>query len=959
MSIRQFLLEQAVHIPIVAAPGNRPFAIEGPQKAWMVVSGTLEVFLVALKDGKPWGMGYHLLRVEVNQALFGMEAPAGYRLMARGGVSTEIIEVSAAQLSELGRRFPDLMSRALESWVITLQGALAPSAVPSGGTVVQAGTSQQVGAGAQLVVAAPCLWLNSSGGQWRLFGEGQAFSSAAFPLARAGWLTLACEAEVSAVTTEEAYQSGAIWQGLKLLAAAVHGLGVAALLRQRDQEDERLLEIARVNRLSLSEAGQLLGSVIPSGRSVLVEGGGADPLLAACRLVGQAISVDRMRRPLHSSRASGNDVEEIAQASRVRVRAVGLSRRWWKTDSGPLLGFLEDGSPVALLPLNGNAYNLVDPRDGKAVRVGRTLAARVATKAFTFYQPLPDGVVHQKDLFGIGLSLAQMDLFTVTAMAVLGGILGLVQPVATGLLISEIVPSEMRSEIFDLGAALLAANIASGAFEFTRSVAMLRLDGKMDGSLQSAVFDRLLRLPAPFFNQFSTGDLASRALGINSIRQMMSGAMTSSLLGGVTSLFSFCLLFFYDWALALVALILVAVYILSIFGVAYLNLLKQRPLLDVQGRIQGLVLQLLNGVRKLRGAGAESRAYAQWARLFARERKISYGLGMINVHNTAFQAGYANFCSALMFGFLAWRGFNTLSPGSVVAFFGAFGQFLTGMTAVSTALTSLVTIGPTLDRAKPILSEPPEVSDDLPDPEPLLGRLELKGVTFRYQKDGPVGLNNIDLVAEPGEFVAIVGPSGAGKSTLLRLFLGFEKAESGTILYDGQDIQSVNLQALRRQLGVVLQESKLMPGSILENILGSSLLTIEDAWEAAEIAGITDDIKAMPMGMHTVVTEGSAFSGGQMQRMVIARAVVTRPRVLFFDEATSALDNATQEHVSRGLEGLKATRVVIAHRLSTIQNADRIYVLNADLRSFAQVGKYEELLNQPGDFQELARRQMA
>lgn len=961
MTTREFLqtLTEVPQLERRAAPGNRPFSIEEPDKVWVVVEGNLELFLVTLKDGKPSGMGFHLLKVESGGALFGMAATSGYRLMARGGVSTAIVELSQAQLNSFGSRYPEPFALMVESWVMAVQSISATSAAPTSCILLSAGAVRDLIENEKIAASARCLWLSSDGVGLNLFDHQGLPPVVPFPLGRPAWVTATRPLQVKANSTEEIFRAGKLWDGLDAFHRLARELAVEALLRQRSDDDQRIVEVARINRLSLTGATQALASVIPGGGRLLVEGGATDPLLAACQLVGKAINVDRMRRPAHRSRASGNDVNEIAQASRVRVRAVGLSNHWWKSDSGALLGFLDDDSPVALLPFRGNAYNLVDPRDGKSTRVDRKLASRVRPKAFTFYQPLPDGVVHQNDLFGIGLSLAQMDLLTVFAMAVLGGILGLVQPVATGLLIGEIVPSEMRSELFDLGAALLAANIAAGAFEFTRSVAMLRLDGKMDGSLQSAVFDRLLRLPAPFFSQFSTGDLASRALGINSIRQMMTSAVTSSLLGGVTSLFSFGLLFFYDWSLALVALILVGFYMLSIFAVAYLNLREQRPLLDVQGRIQGLVLQLLNGVRKLRGAGAESRAYAQWARLFASERRINYGLGMINVNNTAFQAGYSNFCSAILFGFLAWRGYNSLSPGSVVAFFGAFGQFLGGMTAVSTALTSLVSIGPTLDRAKPILSEPPEVSDDLPDPEPLEGRLELKGVTFRYQKDGPPSLNNIELVAEPGEFVAIVGPSGAGKSTLLRLLLGFEKADSGSILYDGQDIQSVNLQSLRRQLGVVLQESKMMPGSILENILGSSLLTIEDAWEAAEIAGIAADIKTMPMGMHTVVTEGSAFSGGQLQRMVIARAVVTRPRVLFFDEATSALDNATQEHVSRGLEGLKATRIVIAHRLSTIQNADRIYVLNAETRSFAQVGVYEELINQPGEFQELARRQMA
>jgi ATP-binding cassette subfamily C protein len=240
----------------------------------------------------------------------------------------------------------------------------------------------------------------------------------------------------------------------------------------------------------------------------------------------------------------------------------------------------------------------------------------------------------------------------------------------------------------------------------------------------------------------------------------------------------------------------------------------------------------------------------------------------------------------------------------------------------------------------------------------LTGRIELNQLRFRYKSDAPLVLQDVSLQIKAGEFIAIAGPSGSGKSTLFRLLLGLQRPEAGAIFYDGLDMAGLDVQAIRRQCGVVLQNGKLLPGDIFENIVGASLLTLEDAWEAARLAGLEDDIRAMPMGMHTLIGEGTGtLSGGQRQRLMIARAIVAKPRILLLDEATSACDNRTQAIVSKSLESLKATRIVIAHRLSTIQNADHIHVLVKG--RLVQSGAFDELSSQPGPFRELARRQVA
>jgi ATP-binding cassette subfamily C protein len=392
--------------------------------------------------------------------------------------------------------------------------------------------------------------------------------------------------------------------------------------------------------------------------------------------------------------------------------------------------------------------------------------------------------------------------------------------------------------------------------------------------------------------------------------------------------------------------------------VSLYTLRLHRPLHALQGKISGQVLQFITGITKLRVAAAEVHAFAVWARNFSEQKRLDLATGRVYNGVAVFNEVYPILTTICLFAAMAYWARGDMTTGKFLAFNAAFTTFLYATLDVSAALISMLHVVPVYERAKPILATLPEVTEAKADPGELQGRIELSHVSFRYKADGPPILRDLSLQISPGQFVAIVGPSGSGKSTLLRLLLGFETPEAGTIYYDGMDLAGLDVQAVRRQIGVVLQSGKLMPGDIYENIVGSSLLTLDDAWEAAEKAGLADDVNDMPMGMHTVLGEGATtLSGGQRQRLMIARAIVAKPRILIFDEATSALDNRTQAIVSRSLEELQATRIVIAHRLSTIIHADRIFVIQAG--RLVQSGNYEELMQQEGPFAELAKRQLA
>jgi ATP-binding cassette subfamily C protein len=299
-----------------------------------------------------------------------------------------------------------------------------------------------------------------------------------------------------------------------------------------------------------------------------------------------------------------------------------------------------------------------------------------------------------------------------------------------------------------------------------------------------------------------------------------------------------------------------------------------------------------------------------------------------------------------------------MTTGDFLAFTAAYGVFLGAMQALGDASLSMLKIVPVWERIRPILETLPEVDATKSYPGQLTGAIDISHVSFRYSADGPWILKDVSLKIKAGEFVALVGGSGSGKSTLMRLMLGFETPEMGSIYYDGQDLASLDLRMVRQQLGVVLQESRVLPADIFRNIVGSSSRTVQDAWDAAEKAGLADDVRAMPMQMHTIISEGGGtLSGGQRQRLMIARAIVHRPKILYLDEATSALDNKTQAIVTESMDKLQATRIVIAHRLSTIVNADRIcYLEQGQLK---EQGTFKELMEMDGLFAQLAKRQLA
>jgi len=655
-----------------------------------------------------------------------------------------------------------------------------------------------------------------------------------------------------------------------------------------------------------------------------------------------------------------NPVMDISKALNIKARPVRLINNWYNEDSGALLGFTKDQVPVALIPISSTSYNLVDLQTNSISKINKDSVSELLNVAYMFYKPLPQKSLTLKDLLKFITFGNKKDFIFVVILGILSGLIAIIQPLATGVLFDNLIPEANKSQIIQIGMALIAAAFSMASFNFVRGIALARIRSRISLNLQSAIWDRLINLPTSFFRKYSTGDLALRANGINKIQEVLSGTVLSTLISGIFSIFSFLLLFKYSTKLAFIGLLLVFIAILFNIISTIVQLKYKKKILAISGEISSLLLEIISGIQKIKIANATNRAYSKWAKQFYLQRDLSYKSGYLQNYLEIFNIIFPLFVSIVIFSVIAFsiKEDKQFTTGEFIAFNAAFSQFLTAALALSGVVVSILNIKPLYERVSPILQEVPEVQVQSVNPGKLQGNIEVKNLSFKYTPNSKNILNKVSLNIKNGEFIALIGSSGSGKSTLLRLLLGFEEANEGNIFYDNQNLQDIDIRVVRSQLGVVLQNGRIIAGSIFTNIIGSSNKSIEDAWKAAKKAGFDTDIEQMPMGMHTVVADGGGtLSGGQKQRLLISKALINDPKIIYFDEATSALDNKTQEVVTKSLDALNSTRIVIAHRLSTIKNADKIYVL--DQGKIVQCGNYDKLMKEDGLFKKLALRQIA
>ncbi len=973
--------------------GNEPLLISDPEIFGILKSGSVALFSVALEDGVPYGTRHYLFQIAPQEALLGLgmnNCQDGKRGILAVAVEEAKLEIIAKDtLNRLWTNQAVSIAKLIETWVQQLGATIAEAfvelAVPDEGNLLL--QLQSVGSAVNSDQAASTsltthyftisdvaeeifipaknslTWVKIESGSARFMGFEELTvtpDSGLLPLSDKMWLEPegTCELSTRPVI--------AISDTVSLIASIRHlhsyALTIINLLEKQrtEAEEQRFYERQRLNQQATTGAlGKLASLLEPKDTDLFPQG---SDILRAAGAVGRALQTP-IRPPAKSENLNRvkNPLEAIARASRLRLRRVILADQWWLNDCGPLFGYWgEDSHPVALLPAKGGSYEIFDPNQNQRFKIDASSAAQLEPEAYMFYKPLPEKRLQAWDLVKFALSGRRRELITILVTGVAVSLLGMLIPQATAILIDTAIPDANKGLLWQLGLVLLAATFGSAIFQLTQGLASIRLQTLSDATTQAAVWDRLLNLRVSFFRQYSTGDLQSRVSAISQMRRLLSGSILQTLFVSLFSLLNLALLFYYSPSLAFVALLVAGVTVIFTTTSGILILRQLRPLLELEGQIFGFMVQLINGVSKLRVAGAEERAFAAWANQYTGQMKLTRDIQLLSDNLGVFNTIMPVLTPTVLF-WVAWNlttsGAN-FSTGTFLAFYVAFGIFINGATNLSDTVIDILEIATLWKRAQPILEAEPEIDLNKSDPGKLLGSIQLDHLTFRYRQDGPLNLDDVTINVQPGEFIALVGPSGSGKSTIFRLLLGFEVPESGTVRYDGQDLVGLDISAIRRQLGVVLQNGRINSASIFENISGGAVVSMDEAWEAAQLAGFADDIQSMPMGMHTVISEGgSNLSGGQRQRLLIARALVLKPKILLFDEATSALDNRTQAIVSSSLDRLDVTRIVVAHRLSTIRNADRIYVIEAG--RVVQQGTFEVLADQEGLFKQLISRQIA
>jgi NHLM bacteriocin system ABC transporter ATP-binding protein len=673
--------------------------------------------------------------------------------------------------------------------------------------------------------------------------------------------------------------------------------------------------------------------------------------------IGQILAFYHIRkREVPDTVRELNDVlEYLLRPSGVMYRTAKLMPGWYRDAAGAMLGTTKDGKIAALMPGKFSGYFYLDPQTGKKIGIGKKNEDIFEDDVICFYRPMPNRKMKLPDfiryLFGI-LRGGDAALLVISSLVIM--IVGLVTPVITQFIYSRVVQSGNNLLLLAVVTVFLMTGLSTALLTIFRTFVVENLKQKASISTQAAAIMRILSIPADFFKDYSAGDLANRVTAIDTLTGSLFDIVLTSMMTALFSLAYIGQIFAYTPALALPAFSITMISFILTLVTSLLFMKSTNEYMPLASKEMGLVHSLFGGVAKIKNAGAEKRAFAKWADLYAKGARYKYSDFLLVRIRTTLTLSITLFGTVILY-------MNALSSGvsaaNYMAFVAAYAALNGAFNALSSGTSQAAMIGATLKMARPILEAVPEMSEDKPVLEFISGSIEMNNVSFRYTEDMPNVVDNLSLKIRPGEYVAIVGRTGCGKSTLMRLLLGFEKPQKGAVYYDGKDMNSFDVKSLRKKIGVVTQNGKLFMGDIFSNIsISDPTMSMDSAWEAARMSGMDEDIKNMPMGMQTMIMEGAGgISGGQRQRLMIARAIAPKPRILMFDEATSALDNITQKIVSDSLNTLKCTRIVIAHRLSTIRNCDRIIVLEGG--HIAEEGTYEELIARKGFFSELVARQ--
>ena len=952
----------------IEAPANFHLSLEEKEKVYFLEKGSMILFA-----SQEEGRRTLLSTVERGRLLFTIEKDeeVPYEIFAYSEEKVTLWEVDQQKLAHSLRSsntHQNIFSSLLEHWLNQFSHFLISPMEVSPKHWIKKGGELEVEKGEVFTLKISevpaekerVFWMTPKVGEYKLLGPHEyKFSKEHkhFPLLPHLYFLPLQKGDYEVMTTAESVKEETWREGL----SQFHRFIGYYLIQKRQFLDEE--ELKRFEEKELLQKETLHKTL--SEMASLLEADEVDELGVTSQPLNQAVEIIlkilglKLQNPKKWEEGELKDqIARIAEKSGARTRAVLLGPLWWKFDSGPLLAFYgNEHHPVAMIKRRWGGYEMIDPLKKTRKKVTAKVAYLIAKDGYTFYQAIPDDIRKGREALGFFLRGNKNEFWKLGVYGFIAALFSLFPPIAMAFIFNNAIPNANVPLLMQISLGLIASALSSSLFIYFRSLILGRIDGKLSSSLQPALWDRLLKLPANFFRRFTAGDLLQRVMAIEQMRPLLTSNVAQTILTGIFAILYVVAMVIYSIKLTMIGLFLLIVAVGITYFCARWKIRVQQKIYEMQGKINGALVQILSGVSKLRVAGAENNAFSYWAKQFSKSKSLE--MHAQNIQNII--ATIMGFFSLLSFiiifaAVIRMEEGGDLSIGAFLAFNSAFMTLSMAIFSLSNIVMQAAPIIPLWKRSHVIIEESQEILMKRASPGKLTGDIRIDHVSFSYEDEGSLILNDVSIRVNPREMIGIIGPSGSGKSTLIRMLLGFEKPHSGAVYYNGKDLSHLNINEVRKQMGVVLQGGGIVAGTLYQNIVAGGRYSEEEIDRAIILASFKRDLENFPMGLHTVIPmNGETLSGGQKQRLLITRALLPKPKILLFDEATSSLDNRSQEEISQNIDQLDITRIVIAHRLSTIKNADRIYVLESG--KITQEGSFEELSKKPGLFTEMLKRQ--
>ena len=951
-------------------PTNYRLSLQEGKKVWYLEKGSMILF-AARKKGEAEGRRILFSTVHSGKLLFDMEREESlsYEIFAFSEEPVVLWELSADALKaslRTSKAKQETFAFLLEHWLSQFASILvSPVEIKPKHWIFQkmdielneretfTAKMSEVPSEKERV-----FWVLPEQGEYKLLGPYELKVSSFFPMLPHLYFLTLNSTKLSVKTTLETIRDETWPLGLNHFHKF---LGRFLLKKQScmDQDElQRFVEKELLQKETLHETlSEMVSILSPEESEERVIS--TDPLVQAAQLILKKLGLS-LNHPSKKWRVGEvkERITELAESSGACIRTVQLGSLWWKFDSGPLLAFYgKEHHAVALIQNRFGDYEMVDPIHGVRKKVTQKIARELSRIAYSFYVAIPDDLHRGKEVLLYYLKRNGKVFGKLALYGFISALFALFPPIGIAVIFNNAIPNANLPLLMQVTLGLGASALSTALFLYFRALIIGRTDGLLSSQIQPALWDRLLKLPANFFRRFTAGDLLQRVMAMEQMRPLLSSNVAQTILTGIFSLSYIVVMAIYSFELTLIGIGMM----LFALGVTYLcargKIKIQQMVYEMQGKINGALVQILSGVAKLRVAGAENNAFSYWAKEFSKSKSLEMRFRNIQNVVATIMAAFPLFAFIVIFAaVIHMEEAGKLSTGDFLAFNTAFMTLSAAIFSFSNIIMQAAPITSLWKRSHVIIEEPQEILIKKSSPGKLTGNIRIDNISFSYEERGSNVLTDVSIRVQPRQMVGIVGPSGSGKSTLIRMILGFETPRSGAIYFNDKDLSHLNIHEVRKQMGVVLQGGGIIAGTLYQNVAAGGRYSEEEIDRAITLAGFKLDLQNFPMGLHTVVPmNGETLSGGQKQRLLIARALLPRPKILLFDEATSALDNRSQDEITHNIDQLDITRIVIAHRLSTIKNADHIYVIEKG--HVTQSGSFQELATKEGLFKEMLTRQ--